>query len=324
MTLIVLGRSGRARPGSDRDAPPARPGGRGRRLAVLGDSRLQAMARGAWPQDGVMVLSIGMRAAVEQPSVTWDEAIVDGPTLRLLRRERPELLLSAPVHVLDPEGGLDGARQLLARPVTRAGAAFKRALDLTVALLLGLVTLPLVLLAGLAVVLDSPGPALFRQTRVGRGGVPFTLLKLRTMHENNDDAEHRAYCQALLEGTAPAYQGVYKLVADPRVTRVGTVLRRFSIDELPQLWNVLRGQMSVVGPRPCLPTDLASFEAAHWARLRVRPGLTGPWQVGGRCRLSYEQMLRCDVDYWKQWTPMTDIRILLRTPGAVLRGSGSA
>jgi lipopolysaccharide/colanic/teichoic acid biosynthesis glycosyltransferase len=197
------------------------------------------------------------------------------------------------------------------------GLGVKRALDLVGATLLLLVLWPVVLVAGLAVRATSPGPMLFRQERVGRGGRTFTMLKLRTMRTDTSDALHRAYVARLLSGQALAVDGLYKLQGDARVTTVGGFLRRTSVDEIPQLWNVLRGHMSLVGPRPSLPWEVDLFPP--WARTRfdVRPGLTGLWQVSGRSRLSMLDGLALDVRYVERRSLLLDLGILVRTVGAV-------
>jgi lipopolysaccharide/colanic/teichoic acid biosynthesis glycosyltransferase len=169
-----------------------------------------------------------------------------------------------------------------------------------------------------AVRLDSPGPVLFRQTRIGAKGEPFEMLKFRTMCV---DAESRL---AEVVGAQDAGNTVlYKMRRDPRVTRVGRVLRRYSLDELPQLLNVLRGQMSLVGPRPPLPREVEGYEADAVRRLRVQPGLTGLWQVSGRSDLSWDESLRLDLWYVDNWSLMLDLQIIFRTAKAVLRGTGA-
>ena len=199
-----------------------------------------------------------------------------------------------------------------------SGRLFKRIVDILVAALTLAVTLPILVLAAVAVVVDSPGGAFFAQTRVGRGGRPFRIVKLRTMRKDNDDSQHRAYVAALMSGEGEASDGMYKMVDDDRRTRVGRWLRGLSIDELPQLWNVLRGEMSVVGPRPPLPEEAALYDEGAWVRMAAKPGLTGLWQVSGRSRLSYEEMIDLDVRYTREWSALLDLRILLRTPKAVL------
>ncbi len=210
------------------------------------------------------------------------------------------------------------------RPGSLSGALspwdrlFKRAVDIVVASVTLLATLPILVIAALALMADSPGGAFFVQTRVGLGGRPFRIVKLRTMQVGSDDKEHRAYVADLIRGEGESQDGLYKIVDDDRRTKVGRLLRSLSIDELPQLWNVLRGEMSVVGPRPPLPEEAALYDEATWARMAAKPGLTGLWQVSGRSRLSFEEMVELDVKYWREWSPLLDLRILLRTPKAVL------
>jgi lipopolysaccharide/colanic/teichoic acid biosynthesis glycosyltransferase len=204
-----------------------------------------------------------------------------------------------------------------ARPVGRVA---KRAIDVLVAATALLLCLPLLLLVWALVRLTSPGPALFRQSRVGEGGRPFEMLKFRTMVVDGDDSAHREYVRRLLTGSAEPEDGLYKLGADPRVTRVGAVLRKASIDELPQLINVLRGDMSLVGPRPALPWEAALFPDWAAPRFTVRPGLTGLWQVSGRNRLTMLDGLVLDADYVARQSLSLDLAILLRTVPAVLRG----
>lgn len=190
--------------------------------------------------------------------------------------------------------------------------------DVAIAVVALVVSFPVLAVAVLAIVAESPGGAVFSQIRVGAGGRPFRLFKLRTMRAGSDDSEHRAYVAALISGAGEAHDGIYKIVDDDRRTRVGKVLRSFSIDELPQLWNVLRGDMSVIGPRPPLPEEAALYDRRTWRRMAVKPGLTGLWQVSGRSRLTFEEMVELDIRYWREWTPLLDLRILVRTPKAVL------
>jgi lipopolysaccharide/colanic/teichoic acid biosynthesis glycosyltransferase len=150
------------------------------------------------------------------------------------------------------------------------------------------------------------------------------MLKLRTMTTGNDDREHREYVASLVNGDRTTYDGIFKLTGDRRITRVGRFLRRFSIDELPQLMNVVRGDMSLVGPRPPVAAEVDHYDVTHWMRLRVKPGMTGAWQVAGRCELSYDEMVRLDVEYWRSWSVRTELWILARTLPAVLSGRGAA
>jgi lipopolysaccharide/colanic/teichoic acid biosynthesis glycosyltransferase len=149
------------------------------------------------------------------------------------------------------------------------------------------------------------------------------MLKLRTMTVGNDDREHREYVAALIKGEGSTHGGSFKLMGDRRITRVGRFLRRYSLDELPQLLNVVRGDMSLVGPRPPVTAEVDHYDVTHWMRLRVKPGMTGAWQVAGRCELTYDEMVRLDVDYWRSWSVRTELRILVRTLPAVLSGRGA-
>lgn len=193
----------------------------------------------------------------------------------------------------------------------------KSVLDLVVSLVASVVALPVVLVSVLAIRLDSRGPAFYRQTRVGIDGEPFTIYKLRTMYVDAD--ERRAELEALSEGN----EVLFKMRRDPRVTRVGRVLRRFSIDELPQLWNVVRGDMSIVGPRPPLESEVAGYHDSVHRRLHVKPGLTGLWQVSGRSDLDWEESVQLDLRYVDNWSVSMDMLILWKTGRAVLRGAGA-
>ena len=197
------------------------------------------------------------------------------------------------------------------------GVSGKRVFDTTVALVLLLVLLPLLLLIALAVKLDSRGPVIFRQVRLGRGMREFAVLKFRTMARDASSELHREYIAKLVAGDEDG--DLKKLTDDPRVTRVGRVLRRLSLDELPQLLNVVAGQMSLVGPRPALAYELDHYEPQHFERFSVRPGLTGLWQVSGRSGLGFREMLDLDTTYARTNSPGTDARILLATPVALVK-----
>ncbi len=181
--------------------------------------------------------------------------------------------------------------------------------------------LPMTLIS-LAIRVDSKGPAIFRQTRVGQNGKPFEILKFRTMQLDGDDSEHRQLIMAQLRGGGDPLArqgGVQKLADDTRVTRVGRILRRNSLDELPQFVNVLRGEMSLVGPRPHLPWETELFSAEHLLRLVATPGLTGLWQVKGRGELTMAAALDLDVEYVRHRSVWLDLKILALTPRALLR-----
>lgn len=203
-------------------------------------------------------------------------------------------------------------------PMSGARRTVKRLVDSILTFVICLLSLPVLGAVATAVRLDSPGPILFRQKRVGAQGEEFSMLKFRTMVA---DAEARLAGMAS-EGH-DANQVLFKMKEDPRVTRVGRLLRRFSLDELPQLINVWRGQMSLVGPRPPLPSEVAGYESDAIRRLRVKPGLTGLWQVSGRSDLSWDESLRLDLWYVDNWSLLLDLQILSRTARAVLRGSGA-
>ena len=204
----------------------------------------------------------------------------------------------------------------------------KRALDVvtSLALLLGLA--PLLFLIATLVRLTSPGPALFRQPRLGEMGKPFRVLKFRTMYIDAAENPHYEFVTQFIKESGrirtPANNRRFKLTNDPRVTPLGRVLRKTSFDELPQIWNVLRGEMSLVGPRPPIPYEVAHY--APWHRRRVleaKPGITGLWQVMGRSRTTFDEMVRLDLRYAKTRSLWTDLGILLRTPGAVVSGNGA-
>jgi lipopolysaccharide/colanic/teichoic acid biosynthesis glycosyltransferase len=209
-----------------------------------------------------------------------------------------------------------------ARPRTAIPVAWgKRAMDVVVAFV-GIVLLsPLMLVLVALVRLTSAGPAVFRQTRIGAGRRTFVMLKLRTMRTDADPEVHLDYVRRLMAGEAEAVNGLYKLDHDPRITTVGRFLRKTSLDELPQLLNVLRGDMSLVGPRPMLPSELELMPSWAAVRFQVSPGITGLWQVSGRNRLTMLEGLQIDVDYIRRRSFWFDLLVLLRTIPAVLGGS---
>ena len=201
--------------------------------------------------------------------------------------------------------------------------AAKRISDIALSLALIIIAAPLLLLLYVLVKSTSAGPALFRQERLGRNKQPFTLLKLRTMYTGTDDRIHRDYVTSLLSAdqAAPAGRsGLFKLDADPRITPLGLWLRRTSLDELPQLFNVLHGEMSLVGPRPVLAWEAQLFDQPYQQRFAVKPGITGLWQVNGRSRLTMRQALEFDVEYVIHRSFTRDLVILLRTVPALFRG----
>jgi lipopolysaccharide/colanic/teichoic acid biosynthesis glycosyltransferase len=211
---------------------------------------------------------------------------------------------------------------VVAPDVRASGDLAKRGLDVAAAALLLVLTLPVLIVVAFLVRLTSRGPVLFIQTRVGANGRTFGLLKFRSMYVGSDDAVHREYVTRLLRGQGSAAQGLFKLADDPRITPLGRTLRRFSLDELPQLVNVLKGDMSLVGPRPSLPWEVMMFPT--WARSRqtVRPGITGLWQVSGRNRLTMLAGLELDVEYVERRSLRLDLLILLKTVPVLLSHTG--
>ncbi|MGZ8633437.1 MAG: sugar transferase [Solirubrobacteraceae bacterium] len=202
----------------------------------------------------------------------------------------------------------------------------RRTLDIGVAAVVLLLMAPVIAVVALTVRLSSPGPVFFRQRRLGRSMRPFTVLKFRTMRADADSALHRDYVRSLIGTDAPENppDNLYKLVVDPRVTKVGRFLRSWSLDEVPQLWNVLRGEMSLVGPRPVIEYEVEQYPDWYLQRFAVKPGMTGLWQVSGRNERTYEEMVRFDVEYAERRSLWMDLRILARTAIVVMRRQGVA
>ena len=208
--------------------------------------------------------------------------------------------------------------------------AMKRMMDILGSVLALVLFSPVFLLSALAIKATSKGSVFFRQPRIGQHGKSFVFLKFRSMYVNNDAGVHKQYVQQLIAGKANKQpmngndQGVYKLTKDSRITPVGAFLRKTSMDELPQFLNVLKGEMSLVGPRPPIPYEVEAYDIWHRRRLlEAKPGITGLWQVCGRSRVNFDDMVRLDLQYARTWSLWMDIKILLRTPGAVLLGAGA-
>jgi len=206
----------------------------------------------------------------------------------------------------------------------------KRVMDVMGASVALILLSPVFLLLAVLVKLTSKGPVFFRQQRVGRYGVPFEFLKFRSMHVSTDAAIHKEYVKKFIagktvpSGSNPDAKVTYKITNDPRVTWIGKIMRRTSLDEIPQFWIVLEGQMSLVGPRPPIPYELETYDIWHRRRvLESRPGITGLWQVYGRSKTTFDEMVRLDLQYSRMWSPMLDVKILLQTPRAVLSGDGA-
>lgn len=212
----------------------------------------------------------------------------------------------------------------------RSVTIVKRAMDLCGSALMLTFCTPLFVAIAIAIKASSPGPILFRQLRVGQYGKHFTFYKFRSMRHNNDFSVHKEYVTRFIASRAARQpssangEGVYKLTNDTRVTPIGKLLRRSSLDELPQFLNVLKGEMSLVGPRPPIPYELAAYQTWHRRRvLDVKPGITGLWQVTGRSRVNFDEMVRLDLRYATSCSPFLDLSILLRTPLAVIKGTGA-
>jgi lipopolysaccharide/colanic/teichoic acid biosynthesis glycosyltransferase len=203
----------------------------------------------------------------------------------------------------------------------RAVLPAKRALDLAIGVPMAAVLAPLMLLVALAVKLDSPGPALFRQERLGKDRRPFTMLKFRSMYVNSDEGVHRRAVQQFASGRPAAVvdgKPQYKPSDDPRITRVGRFIRTTGLDELPQLINVIRGEMSLVGPRPAIAYELDFYKDWHYKRFAVPPGITGRWQVHRGPTTSLDDMIRQDVAYIESVSPWLDLKILFATVPVVV------
>ncbi len=227
---------------------------------------------------------------------------------------------------IDQIGALPMIR-LFREPLSSSARIIKRTSDLVIASVALLLFAPFWLLIAILIKLDSNGSIFYTQERVGMDGRLFLVYKFRTMRIGADAEIHKEYQRKFIAGRAEANVGdpdhpTYKLQNDPRVTRVGRVLRRLSLDEVPQLFNVLRGEMSVVGPRPPIPYEVESYELWHRKRLDMKPGLTGLWQVSGRNRLPFEEMVKLDLFYIENWSVLFDLKIILRTILVMLRGDG--
>ncbi|MDQ1639859.1 MAG: hypothetical protein QOF62_3198 [Pyrinomonadaceae bacterium] len=293
--------------------------------------------------EGVPVISdlAGLPDAIRESKaneVIIADANVDGDTLfevmmRCGRRHgiefriAPSLFNCLPSKTeVDQIGALPMIR-LFREPLSNFARGTKRTSDLIIAFLALALLSPFWLFIALLIKLDSKGPIYYAQERVGMDGRIFIVYKFRTMHLNADSEIHREYQRKFIAGYAEANVGdaqtpAYKLRDDPRITRVGRMLRRFSLDEVPQLLNVLRGDMSIVGPRPPIPYEVEAYELRHRRRLDMKPGLTGLWQVSGRNRLPFEEMVKLDLFYIENWSLLFDLKIMLRTVMVMLRGDG--
>jgi lipopolysaccharide/colanic/teichoic acid biosynthesis glycosyltransferase len=259
-------------------------------------------------------------------------------TRALARALRPAQYdqLAVSIEVYPEEWDENGPDKLTKPPADRVSQAeagkiesvpVKRFMDIAGSLVALILSAPLFLLIAIAIKLTSKGPVLFKQVRVGQHGKRFTFLKFRSMYYGNDHKIHEEFTKRLIAGKEEQNGGgsvTYKITADPRVTPVGKLLRKSSLDELPQFLNILRGEMSLVGPRPPVTYEYERYELWHRQRLEsVKPGLTGLWQVEGRSRVKFDDMVRLDIRYARTWSLWLDIKIIVRTPMAVLMGNGA-
>ena len=285
---------------------------------------------------GVIFTEIGSaedNSIVQALSAKLTEALYDALSIG----EINEIRLSFHIFPEDwdeegPEAPVTSTLQMeMAREINRkkVSLSVKRLIDIVGSLAGLIVCLPVFLVIAAAIKLTSRGPILFRQARLGQYGRKFTFLKFRSMYANNDPRIHQEFVTRFIVGTAGTetagdHQKIYKLTADPRITPVGRFLRNTSLDELPQFLNVLLGEMSLVGPRPPVTYEYERYDLWHKQRLlAVKPGITGLWQVDGRSRVKFDEMVRLDIRYARSWSLWLDIKILLQTPRAVVSGSGA-
>jgi exopolysaccharide biosynthesis polyprenyl glycosylphosphotransferase len=259
----------------------------------------------------------------------FDAMMGVGRSQKVEFRLAPSLIDLLPQKTSVEQIGVLPMVRLFREPLSDVQRFVKRTSDIVIASIAVALTSPLWLIIALLIKRDSPGPVFFRQERVGMDGRVFLCLKFRTMYSDADDLPHRKIYQKNIEGDKDANAGdseapiFGKVPDDPRITSVGKWLRRSSIDELPQLFNVLHGEMSVVGPRPPIPYEVEEYDLGHRKRLDMKPGITGLWQVSGRSRLTFEEMVRVDLYYIENWSIWLDMKILLLTFPAILRGDGA-
>jgi exopolysaccharide biosynthesis polyprenyl glycosylphosphotransferase len=271
--------------------------------------------------------------AIQEVVITDDRITSDDlfeAMMRIDRSRRVEFRFAPSVFNLLPQKteveqiGILPVVTLFQEPLSGLERFVKRATDLAVSAAALIIAGPLIALASAAIRLNSRGPVFFRQERVGMDGRVFLCYKFRTMDADADEAVHREAYLKNIEGSLEAADGdepVFgKVRDDPRITRVGRLLRRSSLDELPQFWNVLKGDMSVVGPRPPIPYEVENYDARHRRRLDMKPGITGLWQVSGRNRLSFEEMVGIDLYYIENWSVWLDLKVVLLTLPAIFKG----
>jgi len=294
-----------------------------------------------WYKDGIVLGVIFTEVSVETKHPITEilrSKVVNALQQELNRPASSKLVVTVHLFPESPEkGGSDPIADFKLYPdlseeksKKRLSIVIKRVLDLAGSLGILVLLSPLFALIALAIKLTSKGPVVFRQERLGQFGSTFDCLKFRTMYVNNDPKIHREYVQQLIAGQVgngsqeSGKAATYKITNDPRVTSVGRLLRKASLDELPQFLNVLRGEMSLVGPRPPIPYEFEVYDIWHRRRvLEVKPGITGLWQVSGRSRICFDDMVRLDLRYAQSWSVWLDLKILMATPRAVINGEGA-
>ena len=302
-----------------------------RLLAALHGSKRETDVLGHVNKGTVAVLCPNTDEAGAQSFIQKLKPLLEGLSCSVVAATYPDDLFGS----LAKGVATDAAFQPFLVSATSAGAwgeyPLKRALDVCTALLALVLLAPLMLIIAAAIRLTSRGPIIYMQLRLGKNGVPFTFYKFRSMVANVDDRIHRDFVTRLIRARdepAPAASkgpSAYKMKNDPRITRVGRLIRTTSIDELPQIFNVLKGDMSMVGPRPPIPYEAENYEPWHLRRiLTVRPGITGLWQVEGRSRVTFSEMVRMDLRYIRDCSPKLDLRIMLKTILVVIRCDGAS
>ena len=252
----------------------------------------------------------------------FDSGPVEMPALTLYRirgdsREKIEMDEANPVEQIHREKGSRYRSGIRKRIVDIIGAAF------------GIVIFsPFFLMIAILVKVTSRGPVFFGQERIGKDGKPFQMLKFRSMYTDNDDSLHREFVTRLIRGEIREESGepgekIYKIRNDPRVTPIGRIIRKTSLDELPQFFNVLKGDMSLVGPRPALSYEVAQYDLWHCRRVSAKPGITGLWQVEGRSLTTFDGMVRMDIRYIERWSILLDLLIIIKTPFSLLSAKGA-
>ena len=276
-------------------------------LGMLDD--LEQVLHGRIVDEVAICLPFSMEELIEQAIYICEQ---EGKVVRMPVAPVERMLTAARLESIDGVGVYSMANG----PDRAVGLALKRLMDIVGSALLMILMSPVMLLLAVAIKLDSKGPVFFRQERVGLHGRPFPVVKFRSMCADAEERLRELAAENEINGHA------FKLANDPRITRVGRMLRRTSLDELPQLWNVLRGQMSLVGPRPPLPSEVAKYDVWHRRRLSMKPGMTGLWQVGARSDPEFDRWVQQDLEYIDSWSLWLDFKIIARTVPAVLSGTG--